>query len=149
MIFLRVVCTLVGGMLAMLAPQFALDIAADLAGHSVQASLRVMLLSMAAVALCVSGFLFVGFAGHRMSRTPWKRIVGGVLLLPAFLACLWALFFSSIQLLVTLAGPLLCFAAAVFAIFVFPGAGLRSRRPMRPRDYEVIDPAAAPLDVPR
>jgi hypothetical protein len=149
MIFLRVVCTLVGGMLAMLAPQFALDIAADVVGHSVQPSLRIMGLSMAGGALCVSGFLFIGFAGHRMSRTLWKRIVGGVLLLPPALACLWLLFFSSIQLLVTLAGPLLCFAAAMFAIFVFPGAGMRSRRPMRPRDYEVIDPGAAPLDVPR
>lgn len=149
MIFLRMLCILVGGLLAMLAPQFALDIASDIVGHSVQPSLRVMGLSMAAVALCVSGFLFAGFAGHRMGRTLWKRIAGGVLLLPPMIACLWALFFSSIQLIVTLAGPLLCFAAAVFAIFVFPGIGMRSRRPMRPRDYEVIDPAATPLDSPR
>ncbi len=149
MIFLRMLSILVGGLLAMLAPQFALDIASDVVGTSVQPSLRIIGLSMAAVALCMAGFLFVGFAGHRMGRTLWKRIAGGVLLLPPMLASLWALFFSSIQLIVAMAGPLLCYAAVVFAVFVFPGIGMRSRRPMRPRDYEVNDTAAAPLDVRR
>ena len=146
MILWRMISILVGGLLAMLAPQFVLVFAADIVGHSVQPSLKVMSLSLGAVGLCVAGFLFVGFAGHRMARSPWKRIVGGVLLLFPFLAALWVLFFSSVTLMVTMAGPVLCFAAALFAMFAYPGFGMRSRRPMRPRDYDAVDSTTAPLD---
>jgi hypothetical protein len=145
MILLRMLSILVGGLLAMLAPQFVLVFAADILGHSVQPTFKVMLLTLGAVGLCVAGFLFVGFAGHRMARSPWKRIVGGVLLLIPFFTALWVLFFSSITLMVTLAGPVLCFAAALFAMFAFPGIGMHSRRPMRPRDYDAVD-NSAPLD---
>ena len=145
MILLRMISILVGGLLAMLAPQFVLVFAADIVGHSVQPTFKVMSLALGAVGLCVAGFLYIGFAGHRMARSPWKRIVGGTLLLIPFFTSLWALFFSSITLMVTLAGPVLCFAAALFAMFAFPGIGIRSRRPMRPRDYDAID-NTAPLD---
>jgi hypothetical protein len=134
MILLRCISILVGGLLALLAPQFAIDLASDVLGYTPPASLKVMGTALGLIGLCALGFLFIGLAGHRMARTPWKRIVGGILLCFPAAACLWVLFASSFPLLVSAAGPLLCFTAFVFAIFVFPAANTRSRRPMRQRN---------------
>lgn len=141
MIVLRVLSVLIGGLLLLLAPQFALDVGADLVGHSVQADMQVMGIALAVIALCASGFLFVGLAGHRMTRTPWKRIVAGVLLLFPAAASVWTLFFSSRQALVWMAGPLLCFTGLIFASFAFPALNKGGRRPMRQREAYYDNPA--------
>lgn len=140
MIILRILSVLVGTLIALLAPQFALDVGADIVGHSVQPDVKVMGVALATVALCASGFLFVGAAGHRLTRSPLKRLITGVLLLFPAAGCGWILFFSSTPPLVWMAGPLLCFTGLVFGTFSFPAANKRSRRPMRSRDDH-----AAPL----
>jgi hypothetical protein len=146
MIILRVLSVLIGALIALLAPQFALDVGADIVGHSVQPNVKVMALALSTVALCASGFLFVGFGGHRLTRSPWKRLLTGVLLLFPAAGCAWIFFFSSTPPLVWMAGPLLCFTGLIFGTFSFPAVNKTSRRSsMRPRDYDDThqrDPAA-------
>jgi hypothetical protein len=146
MIILRILSVLTGTLVALLAPQFALDVGADIVGHSVQPDSKVMGLALLTVALCASGFLFVGAAGHRLTRSPLKRLIAGLLLLFPAAGCAWILFFSSTPPLVWMAGPLLCFTGLVFGTFSFPAVNKRSRRPMRPRDYDEAHLNERPAD---
>jgi uncharacterized membrane protein YeiB len=148
MILLRALSIVIGGMLILLAPSFAVDIVSELKGEHVQPGLRVMAMALGGAALMVTGYFFVGVAGHRMGRRVWMRVLAGMLLVLPFVGGGTALLFSERPVIVWIAGPVVCFTLICFAAFVFPGMQKSSRR-MRPRDYAEGDAKVEPTLSPR
>jgi MFS family permease len=142
MILMRALAILMGGLLILLVPQFAVEIISELKGESVQATVSVMAAALAGGAALVTGFFFIGILGHRMGRRRWMRVAAGLMLLFPFFGGSMALLFSDLPVVVWIAGPVVCFTCLVFFAFVFPG-GKRSTR-MRPRDYRDSDVEPAP-----
>ncbi|MES2148236.1 MAG: hypothetical protein V4508_00445 [Pseudomonadota bacterium] len=134
MILLRCAAFVIGALILMFAPPFALSTAAALRGlPSFEGGVEISI-ALGCIVLFASGFLFVGVAGHRLTRSPWKRITAAILLSFPLLSSLWVLLLSEYPILLSIMGPLLAFSCALFAAFVWPARGTSVRRRMRLRE---------------
>ncbi len=147
MILLRCAAFLVGALILLFAPPYAMTTSAALRGLASIESKVDIAIALSAIFLFAAGFLFVGIGGHRLARTPWKRITAGALLSFPLVSCLWVVMFSDYPQLITVISPLLAFSFALFACFVWPATGRRRRRQMRPREAYAEQPAPAPEPV--
>ena len=137
MILLRCAAFLVGALILLFAPPYAMTTSAALRGlASIQNKIDITA-ALTCIFLFASGFLFVGIGGHRLARTPWKRITAGVLLAFPLVSSLWVVMLSDYPQLITVMSPMLAFSFALFACFVWPATGRRRRRQMRPREAMV------------
>ena len=134
MILLRCAAFLVGALILLFAPPYAMTTSAALRGLTSIESTTDIATALAAIFLFASGFLFVGIGGHRLARTPWKRNTAAVLLSFPLLSSAWVAMFSDFPELITYISPMLAFSFALFAAFVWPARGKRGRRQMRPRE---------------
>jgi hypothetical protein len=137
MILLRCAAFLIGALILLFAPPYAMTTSAALRGlASIQNKVDISV-ALLCIFLFASGFLFVGIGGHRLARTPWKRVTAAVLLSFPLFSCLWVVMFSDYPQLITVMSPMLAFSFALFACFVWPATGRRRRRQMRPREAAV------------
>jgi hypothetical protein len=147
MILLRCAAFLVGALILLFAPPYAMSTSAALRGlASIQDTIDISA-ALACIFLFASGFLFVGIGGHRLARTPWKRITAAVLLSFPLFSSMWVVMFSDYPQLITYISPMLAFSFALFACFVWPATGRRRRRQMRPREA-MVDPLSVEHEEP-
>lgn len=142
MIILRSLAALAGIVILLFGPGFSLEGASIVNGAPLKAGWTLVALAMSVIVLLSSGFLLVAVAGRRIIRTPWLRVLAGVLLTLPMLASILALLRSPQSDIMTVAFSLLGSAGFLFIAFVWPAAGRAARRPMRANDDNVDHPAA-------
>jgi hypothetical protein len=129
MFFLRLLAIFNGGMVLVAAPWFLRQ-----QGRLRGEDMETVIFGCSVIALIAFSFFFIGLAGHRMRKSMYLRILGGVLLAVPLITGVAVVAQTRYQDAVYLCVTMFCMAAICFVSFVYPGSKVRKHRPMRPRD---------------